>query len=111
MRRKRFITGLGVGSLVIAGSLFMSSCSNKITEEQLAQINELHKQERSLTDMIQKKKDEKSKLESELSARKSELNKCDEQMDLIKKRLASWPDIWPDWKPAPPLSPEESPSK
>jgi septal ring factor EnvC (AmiA/AmiB activator) len=60
---------------------------------------ELRASERSLNDDIQKKRDEKAKLESELNARKSELKKCNDEVDYIKQKLAVWPDIWPDWKP------------
>ncbi len=105
MLKSRLFSSIGIGAIIIAGTLF-TSCSNKITEEQLAQLKELRKQERSLTEMIDKKRAEKSKLESELSTRKSELNKCNEENDYIKKHLASWPDIWPDWKPAPPATEE-----
>ena len=99
MQKSRFFSATGIGSLIICAALFLSSCSNKITEEQLKQIKELKAQERSLQDDIQKKKDEKAKLESELNSRKSELKKCSDEVDFIKQKLATWPDIWPDWKP------------
>ncbi len=99
MLRSRLFSGVGIGTLLIAGTFFMQSCSNKITEEQLKQLQELRKQEKSHTEMIDKKRAEKSKLESELNTRKSELNRCNEENDFIKKKLAAWPDIWPDWKP------------
>lgn len=105
MRKSRLFSGVSLGALIVAGALF-TSCSNKITDEQLAQLKELRKQERSLTESIDKKKAEKSKLENELNQRKSELSKCNEENDFIKKKLAAWPDIWPDWKPAPPENQE-----
>jgi len=105
MLKSRLFSGVGIGALIITATLF-TSCSNKITEEQLLQLKELRKQDRSLTEMIDKKKAEKSKLEGELNARKGELNKCNDENDYMKKKLASWPDIWPDWKPAPPPTEE-----
>jgi uncharacterized protein (DUF3084 family) len=99
MQRKRIISGLTISSILLAFVLFLGSCSNKITEEQLAQLKELRKESRSLSEQIDKRKGEKSKLESELKARQAELKKCQDQVDFIKQKLALWPDIWPDWKP------------
>lgn len=99
MRKSRFFSVMGISTIIIISALFLGSCSNKITEEQLKQVKELRVEERSLMDNIQKKKDEKARLEAELNARKSELKKCQEEVDYLKKRLSTWPDIWPDWKP------------
>jgi len=106
MQTSRFFSAAGIGSLIICGALFFTSCTPKITEEQLKQLKELKAQERQFTDDIQKKKDEKAKLESELNSRKSELKKCNDEVDYIKQKLATWPDIWPDWKPEPPVPAE-----
>jgi septal ring factor EnvC (AmiA/AmiB activator) len=99
MQKRKYFSIATIGSIAIACALFLGSCSNKITEEQLKQIKELRAQERSLTENISKKKDEKAKLEAELNARKSDLKKCEDENNLIKQKLATWPDIWPDWKP------------
>lgn len=99
MSRKNIFKGLGISSIIIAGSLLVSSCTSKITEEQLMQLRELRKQEKNLTEMIQKKKDEKSKIEKELAARKAELDKCKETKAFVQDKLSKWPDIWPDWSP------------
>jgi septal ring factor EnvC (AmiA/AmiB activator) len=99
---------LGVAFLL--SGLIFSSCSNKITEEQLMQLRELRKQQSSLTESINKKKDEKSRLERELNARKAELKDCQEKTQFVKDKLAKWPDIWPDWKYVEP-TPESAPTK
>jgi septal ring factor EnvC (AmiA/AmiB activator) len=99
MHKRRFFSAAGIGSIVICAALFLGSCTPKITDEQKKQLMELRASERSLNDDIQKKRDEKAKLESELNARKSELKKCNDEVDYIKQKLAVWPDIWPDWKP------------
>lgn len=82
----------------LAFGLIFSSCSNKITQEQLMQLRELRKQERSLSELIDKKKAEKSKLERELNAQKSVLKDCESRTQFVKDKLAKWPDVWPDWK-------------
>jgi septal ring factor EnvC (AmiA/AmiB activator) len=99
MLKKSFITKIGVSSLLVAFVLFVSSCTSKITEEQLQQLNELRKQERSLTEMIDKKKQQKSRLEQELKSRQVELDDCTKKKEFVQDKLSKWPDIWPDYKP------------
>lgn len=99
MLKSKWFSRIGVGALIIAFSLGLGSCSSKITEEQLMTLKELRKEERSLSEQIKKKQDEKSKLEVEIKTRRTELKKCQDEVDFIKQKLALWPDIWPDWKP------------
>jgi septal ring factor EnvC (AmiA/AmiB activator) len=96
----------------IAFGVFFAGCSNKITQEQLMQLRELRKQERSLSELIDKKKADKSKFERELNARKAELKDCEERTQFVKDKLAKWPDVWPDWKYVEPKQePESAPAK
>jgi septal ring factor EnvC (AmiA/AmiB activator) len=99
MLKKSFITKIGVSSILVAFVLFVSSCTSMITEEQLQQLNELRKQERSLTEMIDKKKQQKSRLEQELKSRQVELDDCQKKKEFVQDKLSKWPDIWPDYKP------------
>ena len=99
MLKSRIISTFGLGSILIAGALFVGGCSNKITEEQLAKIQSLRTKQGELTESLSKSKDEKSKLEQELRERKSELTKCQDELNFVKQKLSMWPDIWPDWKP------------
>ncbi len=99
MLKLSFITKIGVGSLLLAFVLFASSCTSMISEEQLQQLKELRKQERSLTEMIDKKKQQKSRLEQELKSRQAELDDCQKKKEFVQDKLSKWPDIWPDYKP------------
>lgn len=99
MQKRRIFSAAGFGTLVLAGAMFLSSCSNKITEEQMAQLDGLRRDEAKLNESLSKVRSEKSRLESELNARKAELKKCDDEVAFIKAKLATWPDVWPDWKP------------
>lgn len=96
---KKFLLKMGITVPILILGLVFSSCSNKITEEQLMQLRELRKQERSLNEAINKKKDNKMKLERELNSRRAELRDCQEKTQFVKDKLAKWPDVWPDWKP------------
>ncbi|MCX7880132.1 MAG: hypothetical protein N2517_05680 [Ignavibacteria bacterium] len=94
----------------ISLGLLLFSCTPKITQEQLMQLRELRKQERSLNEMLSKKRDEKSRLERELNSRKNELRDCESKSQIVRDRIARWPNIWPDWKyeepkPAEPVAP------
>ena len=101
MRFKSLIS-LGIGSVILSSALIFTSCTPKITDEQLLELKELRKKERVVNDDISKKKDEKAALEKELKARKSELDKCTTEMNYVKEKLALWPNCWPDWSPEPP---------
>ncbi len=105
MKAKR-ILGTGLAMAFLAGSMFVSSCSNKITEEQLAKLKDMRHQEKINLDAIAKKKAENSALEKEIKARKQELNDCSKTSDFIKQKLAQWPNVWPDY-PRPATEPEQ----
>lgn len=95
--QKRY-SAKGIASMVaiVAASLVFSSCSNKITEEQLTQLKDLRMQERNLNESIQKKRDEKSRLEKELSSRKAELKDCNDKKAFVTTKLKNWPNVWPE---------------
>lgn len=99
MSKKSLITKIGAGSILLAFVLFAASCTSMISEEQLQQLKELRTQERSLTEMIEKKKQQKSRLEQELKSRKAELDDCTEKKEFVQDKLSKWPDIWPDYDP------------
>jgi len=107
MNIKKFFYALGLSTLLIAGTSVFHGCTPMITDEQKAQLNNLRKQESDLNDDISKAKKDKAALEAELNSRKTEYNKCNETRELIKQRLANFPDgAWPDWKPEPPKQEE-----
>jgi len=99
MSIKRTIITLGAGSLMFA-LISLTSCTSMITEEQLAQLQELRKRERQLNQDISNKNAEINKIESELNARKKELNDCNKDKDFIMQKLSQWPNVWPDYTPS-----------
>jgi len=96
------------GALVIAvaAAATLASCSNKITEEQLAQLRDLRQREQTLTQQIRAKKDERSRLQGEINTRRAELDRCNNDKAFVQGKLSQWPDVWPDWKDTP--APTES---
>ncbi|MFA6571627.1 MAG: hypothetical protein WCT77_10380 [Bacteroidota bacterium] len=102
MKLRKFLSGVGITSLIVTSAFTFSSCTPKITQEQLLQLKDLYNKERSVTDAIAKKKTEKSRLEQELGSRKAELKKCEDEKAFIQDKLAKWPNCWPDWTPEAP---------
>lgn len=87
------------GAIVIA--LGASGCgASKITDEQLAQIRELRKQQSSINDKMRTMQGDIARLEAELADRQKTVDKCKEEKSAVEQRLARWPNIWPDAAPA-----------
>ncbi len=100
MRRKGLLSITGICSAALIAGFVITSCTPKVTEEQLAQLAELRKKERTLTEEISNKRTEMQKVENELKARNAELNDCSKEKEFIKSKLAQWPNVWPDYTPA-----------
>jgi septal ring factor EnvC (AmiA/AmiB activator) len=86
----------------VLASLTLSSCTKKATEEQLDQIHSLRREIASLENSIKQNDGEKARLSGELSSVQQQLAKCSDDLNFVKSKLANWPDVWPDWHPAPP---------
>lgn len=86
-------------SLLIAGSLMITDCTSKITQEQLQELQELKKRESTINDQISQINSEISKLREELRLINADLKKCNEERAFVEDKLKSWPDVWPDWSP------------
>lgn len=100
MRFKGLVAALGISLIILASSVSFTGCTSMITEQQLAQLQELRKQERSLKQDINSAKSDISNLESEIKSRQSELDDCTKKADFIKSKLGQWPNVWPDYNPS-----------
>ncbi len=99
MKLKKALSVLSVGVILFAGGLSLTSCSNAITEEQLAEISDLRRDQRSLTQKIETRQGELNEIERELKAQQSKLDDCEKRQKFVKEKLAQWPNVWPDWSP------------
>ena len=86
-------------SLLIAGSLLITDCTSKITQEQLQQLQELKRKESSISDQISQYSSEIGKLREELKQLQAKAKECEENKAFVEDKLKSWPDVWPDWTP------------
>ncbi|MGI6370768.1 MAG: hypothetical protein GX372_01465 [Ignavibacteria bacterium] len=100
MKLKKFVSAISLAA-IFTSSVIFTSCSCKITEEQLAQIAEERRQERALNAEITSTQSENSKMTKELQTRQRELDDCNQKRNIVKQRLNQWPNIWPDYTPEP----------
>lgn len=102
MLRKGLVSGLRIGSAILAVTIVISSCTSMITEEQLKKLEQLRQQERELKTDIKNKKSDISDLEKDLNDKMSQLQDCQKKTEFVNEKLAKpdcWPDCWPDWSP------------
>ena len=102
MNLRRVFSRYGLPAIAVGTMIFVSSCRPMITPQQLQELTDLRTQEKSLTEQIQNKKGEITKIKGEISSREAELKKCTEESDFVKQKLSSWPNSWPDWQPEQP---------
>lgn len=98
---------LGALALVVLGATSLTSCSSKITEEQMAELTRLRDQERTLIAQTRSLEQDKSRLQSEVTAQQTSLSNCNTNKQFVQGKLSQWPNVWPDWQyvePAPPSS-------
>ncbi len=95
---KKLIWVISVSLILI---LALPNCTCKISEEDYNKLQDLRREERQLAADISKKREDKNAIERELKARQTEADKCKEEQDFIQKKLTQWPNVWPDYVPAP----------
>jgi peptidoglycan hydrolase CwlO-like protein len=100
MKITKFASAIGLSSVLLISSMSFTGCTPKITDEQLARLQELRKQERQINSDIANKQNEITKIEGEIRARQSELTDCNKDKDFIIQKLAQWPNVWPDYDPS-----------
>lgn len=100
MKFTKLATAVGLSSVILISSMSFTGCTPKITEEQLARLQELRKQEKQINADISARQNEISKIEGEIKARQTVLNDCNKDMEFVKQKLAQWPNVWPDYTPS-----------
>lgn len=87
-----------IGALFLGFVLLLTDCTSMITEEQLAELQNLRKRENMLNDEISAARNNLNSLKSELNARMNELNNCNKDKEFVTNKLSQWPNVWPDSK-------------
>ncbi len=96
---------------VVVGMTALAGCTAKVTEEQLARLRELRQQERTLTEQISAKQNDRSRLQTEMASRRAELDRCGKDREFVQSKLAQWPNVWPDWQDTPPATTPSTPRR
>jgi predicted nucleic acid-binding Zn-ribbon protein len=89
--KSKFLSIIALAVLVLS-----ASCTPMITQEQLAKLKQLRSDEVRINDEIANVNKDTQKVQNELNSRMSELKDCNDKKDYITKKLANWPNIWPD---------------
>ena len=101
MELKKMKSVVATGLIIVVVGVMLSSCTCRVKEDQLAQLAELRRQERALNSDITAQQNNLARLNGELATRTAEVNDCSNKLEIVKQRLAAWPNIWPDWTPKP----------
>jgi len=96
---------------VVVSMAALAGCTAKVTEEQLARLRELRQQERTLTEQISAKQNDRSRLQTEMASRRAELDRCGKDREFVQSKLAQWPNVWPDWQDTPPAATPSTPRR
>ncbi len=95
-RLTTFMVGIAVGTVL---GISLPGCTSKISEEQLAKIQELKRKEAALHEQIQSKKSDILQLRTEISKRQRTVDDCQKRLEFVKSKLAQWPNVWPEVRP------------
>ncbi|OYT15935.1 MAG: hypothetical protein B7C24_10395 [Bacteroidetes bacterium 4572_77] len=106
MKLKKAVAILSMGAFLTVSGIGLTSCTSTLTPEQLAELSTLRKETRSLNKSLETTKTDLGEINRELDAQQSKLDDCNERQQFVKDKLDKWPNIWPDWTPAPPVAPE-----
>jgi outer membrane murein-binding lipoprotein Lpp len=77
-------------------ALVLSGCSSEASVEQLQKIKELEAEKASLEQTIRTKETEKAALEATFNTLSSKLDDCNQEQEVVKKRLESWKEPIPE---------------
>ena len=87
MARGVRVMGLGLLSLLLAASIFLSGCTRYANEEQLTALDETQSAAVSAEDQLAEKKAEKAALEAKLAEKQEELKQVKAEQEKVKAKL------------------------
>lgn len=80
----------------------LTACTPKLTQEQYNQLMTMKREEGQKREAIAKVEQDIARLEPELKARQADVKECEDRKAGVQSRLATWPNVWPDWAPPAP---------
>ena len=95
MHKNRVHKFLATGVSVLFVAFLLTDCTSKITQDQLAKMEDLRRREANLKSNISKVDSEISALRNELKSLQSEVDKCNKDTEFVNGKLRNWPNVWP----------------
>lgn len=80
----------------------LSACTPKLTQEQYNQLISMKREEGQKREAIAKADQDIARIEPELKARQQDVKECEDRKSSVQSKLATWPNVWPDWTPPTP---------
>ena len=74
-------------TLAVTGSFLFTSCSSSPSEEEMAQLQQLKDQVRSLESKVADSQREKSNLEKQIAEKNGKVQQCQSDQEAVKKAL------------------------
>lgn len=84
---RKAITSLCV-TLLLSGSLALVGCSSSPDEEQMKQLNDLREEVAALQRDLAARDQEKGNLDRQIAEKNARLQKCNDDQQVVKQRLA-----------------------
>lgn len=76
-----------IAAAVLVGAGMIAGCSSSPSAEQLAQLENLKQQAKSLSSQLQDKQRQKGDLEKQIANKNGKLQQCQADQDAVKKAL------------------------
>ncbi|MBI1807415.1 MAG: hypothetical protein HYR76_10240 [Ignavibacteria bacterium] len=76
-----------IAALFLSGGLILSSCSSSPSDEEMAQLNRLQDQVRSLENDVRKLQGDKANLEKQVAEKNGKLQQCQADQEAVKKGM------------------------
>lgn len=75
---------------MLAGSLVLSGCSSRASEEEMKQLTDLKAEVASLNKEISQKERDKATLDREVAEKDGKLQQCTKDKETVSTRLQNW---------------------
>ncbi len=75
---------------MLAGSLVLSGCSSRASEEEMKQLSDLKAEVASLNKEISQKERDKATLDREVAEKDGKIQQCAKDKETVSSRLQNW---------------------
>ena len=76
-----------IAAVLLSGGLILSSCSSSPSDEEMATLNQLQDEVRSMENDISRMQGEKASLEKQVAEKNGKLQQCQADQEAVKKGM------------------------